>query len=232
MNKILSVMAVCLLGMLAVTSCDEQEAVSPASDTQLLGEAASPGLGCTSTDIINGTNAVPPGPALGDYCIWGRETFTLCGGGPQLSLEGQFNSFIRPLTAGWFVGDTPLNQFNRHYNQMSITPKAGNEGTAPNVTCFFPDVFAATVDNVSGVEGQPLIGPPLNYGRGYYQYDPATNTPSVIRVVVLWRGGTSSASNPVGAAEAYAIRVTSLEAIAGIGGVFNSRVTLDQRRVL
>jgi hypothetical protein len=223
-----------LTGLLGLTSC-QQDAISPSSsyispeqniDAQKA-DGITPLAACSGATgvTVSGTIMVPAGPALGQYCPWGRLTYALCSGaGPTLSLEGQFNSFIRPITSGWFIGTIPLAEYNNTWSTMTITPKAGNTGTDPNVTCSTSGGFSATPNNVVGMDGS--FGG-FNFGLGYYDY--STGSPIVTQAIVVWTGG--SATNPAGATEAYAIEVTGLNPVSG-GSFYTSQIVFDYRGAL
>ena len=216
-----------LIGFVAMISCQEQE-VAPSPTLVDGGDEIGRAASCTGgTDVtLNGTVQLS-GAALGAYCPAGRLTYTLCGTEPELYFEGQFNSFIRPKTSGWFIGTIPLSQYNNSWSSMTITTKAGNEGTDPNENCTG---FTATTDNVVGLQGG--FGGTLDYGLGYYQYVIGQPTPT--KAVVVWKG---LANRPDLATERYAIRVDALNSIPGPDvnpppgpDYFTSQVIFDYRK--
>ena len=244
MNKFNKMMALLfLIGFMAITSCEEQEEIKPSPSVEAgsfdleAGQQVMSGLSCTGNNnvTLNGTVQLS-GPAAGEYCPAGRLTYTLCNTAPNLSFEGQFNSFIRPLTGGWFIGTIPTSQYNNSWSTMTITAEASNPGTAPNESCTG---FYASPNHVVGLNGSISVpgGGTSNFGVGYYDYALNPNVPNIIRSVVVWRG--SSATNPAGATEAYAIRVDALNSIPGPDNnndgepdYFTSQVIFDYRKAL
>ena len=222
-----------LAGIMAITSCEQPEEINPSPNVEdgslnLEGIGQSSGIfSCGSDNVtLNGTIQLS-GPALGQYCPAGRLSFTFCGGGPNMAFEGQFNSFIRPLTGGWFIGTIPLSQYNNSWSSMNITPKAGNVGAEPSENCsgYNPN---PTPGNVVGFDG--TLGSD-NFGLGYYDYSLGNNIPNVTKAIVVWKGGTPT--DPAGATDGYAIRVDALNAIGPRpGGPFTSQVIFDYREAL
>ena len=252
MNKFNKLMALLfLMGFMAITSCEEQEEINPSPSVEdgsfdLEGIRESSGtLSCTGNNdvTLNGTVQLS-GPAAGQYCSAGRLTYQLCGTAPNLGFEGQFNSFIRPLTGGWSIGTIPLSQYNNSWSTMTITTEASNPGTSPSGLCGpvgSSAAFATPPTNVVGLDGSIFVPGPgggtSNYGQGYYNYALDPNTPNVIRAVVVWKGSTET--NPAGATEAYAIHVDALNSIPGPDNdndghpdYFTSQVIFDYRKAL
>ena len=248
-NKLMALLF--LMGFIAITSCEQQEDINPAPsvedgnfDLEGIGESTGT-LSCSGNNnvTLNGTTPLA-GPAAGQYCPAGRLTYQLCGTAPNLSFEGQFNSFIRPLTGGWFIGTIPLSEYNNSWSNMTITTEASNPGTAPSGFCGpvgSGAAFPAPPTNVVGLDGSIFVPGPgggtSNYGQGYYNYALGPNIPNIIRAVVVWRG--SSATDPAGATEAYAIQVDALNSIDGPDNdmdgrpdFFTSQVIFDYRKAL
>ena len=222
MHKVMALLF--LIGFVAMVSCQEQE-VAPSSTFVDGGDEIGRAASCTGgTDVtLNGTVDLT-GADLGAYCPAGRLTYTLCNDAPQLAFEGQFNSFIRPLTGDWNIGTIPLTQYNNTWATMTITRKNTDVGTAPNDSC---SGFIATPQNVVGFNGT-LSG--VDYGLGYYTYDLTTNQPVVETAIVVWKG---SANAPQFATERYAIRVDALNAIPQNPPnptIFRSQVIFDYRK--
>ena len=233
-----------IMGFVALFSCESQEEIAPSPAVASEGDfdALSNDAGrlsvssssCTGgTDVtLNGTIDLS-GTQLIEYCTAGRLTYTLCGSAPELAFEGQFNSFIRPLTGGWAIGTIPLSQYNNNWATMSFTPKFGNLGPDPNENC---GSFTATPANVVGLDG--AFTPPgspfpvANFGEGYYEYNPVTNVPDPTKAIVIWRGPGSVPNNPAAAAEGYVIRVDQLNAIPQNfpPSIFRSQVVFDYRK--
>lgn len=220
-----------LVGIMAITSCEQQEEITPSPNVED-GSLNLEGIGqssrifsCGSDNVtLNGTVQLSGGD-LGQYCPAGRLSFAFCGGGPNMGFEGQFNSFIRPLTNGWFIGTIPLSEYNNSWSSMNITPEAGNPGVEPNDTCSYA---VTTPGNVVGFDGN-IAGDA--FGVGYYDYSLGNNIPNVTRAIVVWKGG--SPINPAGATDGYAIRVDALNAIGPRpGGPFTSQVIFDYREAL
>ncbi len=212
-----------MLGLAIVTSCDNEESIAPApSSINEIGEAAST---CSGSETLNGTVFLQ-GSAVGQYCPAGRIFYEfptgICSPTPELSFEGQFNSFIRPLTSGWFVGTIPLSQVNLPWGSMTFTTKDGNEGPEPNENC---GGFVATTDNVVGANG--TIGAD-DFGLGYYSYDDSLRKATPISAVVVWQG---TADDPAGATNGYVIRVTNLDPLPPPPG-FRSKVEFTYRKAL
>ena len=248
-NKFNKLMAfLILIGFMAVTSCDEQEEINPSPNVEsgsldLEGNGTPPGLAnCQGNNnvTLNG-DTVQTGPAAGQYCSFGDILYTLCStgpAGPELSFEGQFNSFIRPLTSGWFIGIIPLNQYNNTWANMTIQAEAGNIGDLPDEQC---NGFFASPEGVVGLNGSftppfPPGAPSQNFGLGYYNYDLGPNEPNITDAIVVWRGGTST--DPSNATEAFAIRVNALNSIPiftdpdPVPDAFSSQVIFDYRKAL
>ena len=247
-NKLMAFLA--LIGFMAITSCDEQEEINPSSTIEnagldVEGNGTPPGpANCQGNNnvTLNGTS-IPAGPLLGQYCSFGEILYTLCSAGPagpELAFEGQFNSFIRPLTSGWSIGIIPLNQYNSAWSTIlpTIQAEASNPGQFPNEQC---SGFFASPEDVVGLNGSftpPAPGAPAqNFGLGYYNYDLGPNQPNITDAIVVWKGGTSS--NPQTASEAFVIRVDALNSIPGPDtngdmrpDSFSSQVIFDYRKAL
>ena len=248
-NKLMALLF--LIGFMAITSCEEREEINPSPsiedgsfDLEVIGESTGT-LSCTGNNNVTLNGTIPlAGPAAGQYCPAGRLTYQLCGTAPTLGFEGQFNSFIRPLTGGWFIGTIPLSQYNNSWSTMTFTTEASNPGTSPSGICgpqSGSSAFATPPTNVVGLDGSIFVPGPgggtNDFGVGYYNYALDPNTPNVIRAVVVWRG--SSNTNPAGATEAYAIRVDALNSIDGPDSngdgqpdFFTSQVIFDYRKAL
>ena len=217
-----------MLGLVTITSCENEESIAPAtSSINEIGEAAST---CSGSETLNGTVTLS-GQAVGQYCpaerIFYEFPIGTCSPTPELSFEGQFNSFIRPLTPGWFVGTIPLSQVDLPWSSMTFTAKDGNEGPEPDVMCS--PTFTATPDNVVGADGS--IGAD-NFGLGYYSYNEITRQATPISAVVVWEG---IADDPAGATTGYVIRVTDLDPVRLPGFPppgFRSKVEFTYRKAL
>lgn len=242
-NKFNKLMAfLILIGFMAITSCDEQEEINPSPTVEngsldLEGNGTPPGpANCQGNNnvTLNGTVSVS-GQQLGQYCSFGEILYTLCStgpAGPQLRFEGQFNSFIRPLTSGWSVGIIPLNQYNNTWSGILPTIQAedSDPGQFPNEQCTGFFASPAGVVGLNGSFAPPVPGAPSqNFGLGYYNYDLGPNTPNIEDAIVVWDG---DADDPQSASEAYVIRVDALDAVPQGMGVFRSRVIFDYRKVL
>lgn len=159
--------------------------------------------------------------ALGNgytYTNW-TPTSKVLGAGPTLQFEGQYGSFIRPLTASWYVGsintDSSCSDWDFLIDVISVKNASGNVGTAP-----------ANPYNVIGYRS-------TTYGLGYYVYN--STLPTVDRSVVIWKDNSSTSdsyvSSPANATEAYVLQVQSITP----GGTFpalTSEIIYKWHRVL
>ena len=238
-NKLMALLV--LIGFMAITSCDEQEEINPSPTVEngsldIEGNGTPPGpANCQGNNnvVLNGPTVVS-GQQGGEYCPFGDILYTLCSTGPtgpELSFEGQFNSFIRPLTSGWSIGIIPLNQYDSTWANLTIEAEANDPGDFPNEQCPNFDALPGGVVGLDGSFTPPSPGAPVqNWGLGYYNYELMPNQPNITDAIVVWKGGTSL--DPTNATEAFVIRVDALEAIPQGMGNFRSRVTFDYRRVL
>jgi hypothetical protein len=165
-------------------------------------------LGCTLTD----TSIVGSGSSFNDYCSWNHVDVSLAGG-PAIRWEGFSNSFIRPVTAQYYIGTTAIGDTCDNWTTIrsKITVKNAHLGTDPNCA-------TARRYNVVGING-PFAGV-FDYGLGYYSY--TIPTPTVDSAVVIWRdtsiSGDSTVSNPASllTTNAFVIYVRSF-AVGGSG---------------
>jgi hypothetical protein len=169
--------------------------------------------GClATTDTVNGTGNGYT------YTNW-TPTSKVLGTGPTLQFEGHYNSFIRPLTASWYVGvinsDSACSDWDFLIDVITVKNATGNVGSAP-----------ANPYNVVGYRNS-------TYGLGYYVY--ASTVPTVDRTVVIWKDNSSTSdtyvSSPANASEAYVLQVQSI-APGGVFPALTSQVIYKWHRVL
>lgn len=169
--------------------------------------------GCLATaDTVNGTGNGYT------YTNWTPISKVL-GAGPTLQFEGHYTSFIRPLTASWYVGvisnDSACAGWDNLIDVINVKNISGNIGTAP-----------ANPYNVVGYRSS-------TYGLGYYAY--ATTVPTVETTVVIWKDASSTSdsyvSSPANATEAYVLQVQSI-APGGAFPALTSQVIYKYHRVL
>ena len=203
---------------LIFASCQKSVDTTPANgngqvQSNALSNARVAVADCLATaDTVNGTGNGYT------YTNWTPTTKVL-GTGPTLQFEGHYSSFIRPLTASWYIGtinsDSACADWDDLVAVVSVKNALGNVTSAP-----------ANPYNVVGYRSS-------TYGLGYYVY--ASTVPSVDRTVVIWKDASSTSdsyvSNPANASEAYVLKVQSITP----GGVFpalTSQVIYKWHRVL
>lgn len=169
--------------------------------------------GCLATaDTVNGTGNGYT------YTNW-TPTSKVLGTGPTLQFEGHYNSFIRPLTASYYIGtintDSTCFAWDDLIDVIQVKNATGNVTSSP-----------ANPYNVVGYRS-------ATYGLGYYVYN--STVPTVERTVVIWKDNSSTSdsyvSSPANASEAYVLQVQSITP----GGVFpalTSQVIYKWHRVL
>jgi hypothetical protein len=183
---------------LMIISCDKKSEKTKHDTAVAANESV---LDCTLTEAsVNGS-----GTDFNYYSAWTPTTFTIPSG-PQIKFEGFSNSFIRPVTANWYIGTIALADTCNSWASIkgNIVVRNGNEGDAPDTTGFSPC-------NVVGINGT-FAG--VDYGLGYYSYNSGSHVPTVNSTIVIWNdaGGNSDpcyASTPanLSAPQAYIIRV-------------------------
>ncbi|PUZ23878.1 hypothetical protein GA0116948_10848 [Chitinophaga costaii] len=193
---------------------------------------ATPGTGtdpravtaCTLKDtVVNST-----GTSFSYYTAWAPKTVTLAGGtGPVVQWEGYSNSFVRPVTGGFYIGTMAAADTCSAWSVVKnkITVKNANLGVAPDTTGY-------SKYNVVGVNGT-FSG--VNFGLGYYHY--VTGVPTVDSVIVIWKDSHSTSSSYVsvpsaltGTPEAYIINVRSF-AVGGTSGAYTDAVSYAYKKI-
>lgn len=179
---------------------------------------------CTLTD----TTVTSTGTNFNYYSAWTPKTVTLAGGtGLQVKFEGFSNSFIRPVTGGFYVGTIAFSDTCDAWSTLKskITVKNAHLGAAPDTTGY-PKY------NVAGIHG--TFGGVV-YGSGFYQY--VTGVPTVDSAVVIWKDFHSTSNSYISspsaltvAPEAYIIRVRSF-AVGGTAGAYTSAVAYGYKRI-
>lgn len=199
---------------LVLTGCDKKS--NKSKEDQLV-TAKTELLDCTLTD----TNVTSTGTNFNYYTSWVPVTFTFPSSGPQIRFEGFSNSFIRPVTANWYIGTTVLADTCSSWADIKshVTAESSDPGDAPDSVGYSPC-------NVVGING---IFNSVDYGVGYYGYNGGSHVPTVNYAVVIWKDANNTnvcvQSNPVNATEAYIIRVRNFV----VTGSYSSRVNFAYR---
>jgi hypothetical protein len=220
MNNLYKLITGATLVTIAVVACNKQyDKTSPNTVTNSRSSNLVTCECCASgTDSITGPSVSSPAAS---YCNWGTTEKQLCASGPALQFEGQFSSFIRPVSADWYIGTTDTTYKDSSWCWISthVAPKndLSNIGDVPD--CGDNRIQ----ENVLGLNG--TFGG-QNFGLGYYSY--VLGTPVVQKSIVIWSGGTSTSTDPTGATCAYVITVQYLRSLGGPGNWFG-RVVYSYR---
>lgn len=194
-----------------------------ASDSSGLGlNGASASTNAALADCLPNATTITGNTVLlanfGNYAAWGNVPFTFPSSGPSINWEGQFNSFIRPTTTNWFVGEVNFadtcDTWATLRTKIVVKNVPANVGTDPTTG------VSAGPYNVVGVNGATTM-PPATYNLGYYLYNESTHVATVNKVVVIWKVtptlGTwptaNTAANLASATAAYIINVKAINPI-------------------
>lgn len=204
---------------LMLGSCSKQAETAPAQGALSVAKTSLASVldECVILNDSVSQNVTSAGAPYSVYSKWVPGVTKTLSGGPQVEFEGIYSSFIRPATAGWYVGTVPLEYFSCDSTWASIANRIVADGTVKNASGNYGTDPSHNPYNVVGYHGS-LAGYVFNLG--YYDYSPATPE----KVVVIWKdtdGVTDQdVSNPTAntVTEAWLINVTSL---GGSGGISN-----------
>ncbi|RAJ04144.1 hypothetical protein LX64_03022 [Chitinophaga skermanii] len=158
--------------------------------------------------------------AFGDYCAWTPKRDTLCtSSGPVLQFEGNNLSFIRPVTAGWYVGVVDSTLASTWCTiKANLEYKANNLGTDPP-TCLYSPTGNTNVVGMTGVYNDGTYS--YDFDLGYYSYSSPVVT--IDKWIVIWSGGGSTSTNAAPATRAYLIKVRTFTLSTASAGACGPR---------
>ncbi|RZF59705.1 hypothetical protein [Sphingobacterium corticibacterium] len=189
--KIIHIFTLVIFTLFFAASCQKQ---GPADNLEVSGLANVSLLSDTNCECCNsGTDSVEftdgiESRFVGQYDVWGDQPFTLCTGGPTLTWEGTFGSFLR-VGSGWNIGviDTAAvgTDFCTLIADLSFAERCGNTGTTISPAAYGP---YSPLETVIGLDGPytPSTAVTGDYGLGYYHYVSVAN-PDVFRDILIWK---------------------------------------------